>query len=93
MAIYVGASGDTITVYDDNADGDAAPIASIQGPSTGLDGIADIVLDSLGNLYVANAASSVITVYAPSADGDAAPIRSIGGGSTGLGDPPKSRHR
>jgi hypothetical protein len=45
------------------------------------------VLDSLGNLYVGNAASSIITVYAPTADGDAAPIRSIGGGSTGLAVP------
>lgn len=87
MAIYVGILGDKVNIYDANADGDAIPIRSIHGPSTGLNGEAAIALDALGNLYVGNAADSVITVYGPGADGDAAPIRTIGGNNTGLGVP------
>ena len=78
MAIYAGILGDTVNVYDDNANGDAVPIRTIHGPSTGLNGVANIVLDAAGNLYVGNAANSTITVYDPVANGDAVPIRIIG---------------
>ncbi|AUT75687.1 hypothetical protein C2L64_45950 [Paraburkholderia hospita] len=87
MAIYVGVLRDTVNVYDDKAVGDAVPVRSIHGPSTGFDGVVDVVLDSLGNLYVGNAAPSTITVYTSTADGDAAPIRIIRGGNTGLAIP------
>ena len=79
MAIYAGILTDAVNVYDENANGDVAPIRSIHGPSTGLNGVTDIVLDSAGNLYAGNAANSTITVYDPAADGDAAPIRVVGG--------------
>jgi hypothetical protein len=87
MPIYAGILADQVNVYDDLANGDAPPIRTIHGPSTGLNGVADITLDTAGNLYVGNAANSTITVYDPSANGDAAPIRTIGGPSTGLGVP------
>jgi hypothetical protein len=51
MAIYVGILRDRVNAYDDNANGDAIPIRTIHGPSTGLDGVTDVTLDSLGNLY------------------------------------------
>jgi hypothetical protein len=89
MPIYVGTSrgADTINVYDDSANGNAAPVRQIHGPSTKLNGIADIVLDASGNLYVGNSAGSTVTVYASSADGDASPMRMIAGPGTGLGSP------
>ncbi len=32
MALYVGILVDTINIYDENADGDAAPLRVINGP-------------------------------------------------------------
>jgi hypothetical protein len=87
MNLYVGTLPDRVNVYDAAASGDAVPLRSIHGPSTGLDGVADVAHDALGNLYVANAANSTINVYDPAADGDAAPIRVLAGASTGLGVP------
>src|SRR5260370_33087464 len=92
MSIYVGVFDifgfyNKINVYSATAAGDATPIRSISGPSTGLDRVSDIALDALGNLYVANATTSVITIYSSVADGDAAPVRTIGGSNTRLGAP------
>ena len=87
MDLYVGLLRDRINVYDSSADGDATPLRSIHGPSTKLDGVTDVVLDSVSNLYVSNAATSTITVYDPTADGDTAPIRVIAGNVTRLAVP------
>jgi hypothetical protein len=87
MDLYVGILRDSINVYDAAADGDAPPIRSIRGPSTKLDGVTDLVLDPVGNLYEGNAATSTVNVYPPGAAGDAPPIRTIAGSQTGLGVP------
>lgn len=87
MELYVGLLRDHVNVYDSTADGDAAPLRSIHGPSTKLDGVTDVVLDSVGNLYVGNAATSTITVYGPTADGDTAPLRVVAGNLTHLAVP------
>jgi hypothetical protein len=73
----------SITVYDAGSTGNAAPVRTIIGPSTGLRTPANIVRDALGLLYVTNYTGQSITVYAPLAAGDAAPVRII----TGLNRP------
>lgn len=78
--LYVGLSRDKVNVYDLNANGAAAPVRSISGPNTKLNGISGMALDAFGRLYVGSAASSTVTVYDSDADGDAAPIRTITGG-------------
>ena len=77
----------SITVYAPGAHGNAAPIRTITGNNTGLNGAAGIALDQASNLYVANSGSSAITVYAAGASGNATPTRIIQGSNTGLAEP------
>jgi DNA-binding beta-propeller fold protein YncE len=65
--IYVtNIQSDSVTVYGDfttwAADGNTAPIKTLSGADTGLDGPWGIAFDALGNMYVANAES--VTMYA-----------------------------
>lgn len=80
---------DSVTVYGATATGNVKPIRAIHGVRTGLIRPSAIALDSLGNIYVANASEAygpgTITVYAPGADGNALPISSISGSNTQLG--------
>jgi sugar lactone lactonase YvrE len=82
-ALYIGNSGGpSITVYAPGADGDVAPIRTIEGGATGLSPN-DLALDATGNVYVVNAGDG-ITVFAPRAGGNVAPIRNISGDLTRL---------
>jgi hypothetical protein len=65
--IYVtNMQGDSVTVFGDfttwAVDGNTAPIKTLSGADTGLDGPWGIAFDALGNMYVANAES--VTMYA-----------------------------
>lgn len=73
-----------VTVYTADSNGDAAPIAMISGPHTGLVDPTGIALDSRGNIYVANWRAGSVTIYPSGANGDAAPIATIRGPNTGL---------
>ena len=81
----------SITVYGPIATGNATPIRTITGVLTGLVNPQGVIVDSAGNLYVANAgALSVpdsITVYDPTATGNVAPINTISGTNTRLASP------
>jgi hypothetical protein len=72
-----------VTVYAPGADGNAAPIRTIEGPNTGLQRPFFLSLDAAGNLYVVNLAGSTggvtVTVYARGASGDARPVRTLQG--------------
>ncbi len=72
-----------VTVYAPDADGNAAPIRTIEGPDTGLQRPFCLSLDAAGNLYVVNLAGSTgyvtITVYARGASGNARPARTLQG--------------
>ena len=67
--------GGSITVYAPEASGNAAPVRTITGDSTGLYNPVGIVLDRAGNVYVTN--TYTVTVFAPGASGNAVPIRTI----------------
>jgi sugar lactone lactonase YvrE len=68
--------GGTVTVYAPDASGNALPVRTIAGESTGLYHPEGIALDTAGNVYVASTYG--VTVYPPGASGNAAPIRTIG---------------
>ena len=79
---------DYITVYDRTANGNAPPLRTISGTSTGLNGPYGIAIDAVNNeIIVANAWNNSITIYNITANGDTAPIRTISGSSTGLVSP------
>jgi hypothetical protein len=83
--LYV-ANSNSILIYAAGATGDATPVATIAGPSTGLAGAKTPAFDGTGRLYVVISNTS-ITVYAAGATGDASPIATITGPSTGLSAP------
>jgi sugar lactone lactonase YvrE len=72
-----------------------APVASIAGSQTLLNGPDAIALDTHGNIYVANQHggnaeffdSGTITVYRAGSNGNVAPSKTIGGDKTGLALP------
>jgi len=74
--------GNRVTVFPHNADGDVAPLLTIEGANTRINVPRGIGRDVAGNLYVTNYGSNTITVYAPGANGDATPIRTIAGAAT-----------
>jgi sugar lactone lactonase YvrE len=76
----------SVTVYSAGSAGNAAPSATISGNSsgdnTGFNSPEGIALDSLGNLYVANAYGGPdgvgsITIYSPGANGNVTPLATI----------------
>lgn len=77
----------SITVYAKGANGNVAPIRTISGSNTELNGPNGIALDSSGNIYVSQYFSNSVTVYANGANGDVAPIRTISGSATSLDEP------
>ena len=77
----------SITVYEAELGGNAAPVRTIKGPNTGLVTPTMIVRDVLGQLYVSNYTGQSLTIYAPGATGNAAPSRTISGSHTGIDKP------
>ena len=73
-----------IDVFAAGTNGNVAPIRTISGSHTRLNGPRDVVVDSAGNVFASNQQSNTITVYGPGASGNAAPIRTISGSNTGL---------
>ena len=78
----------SITVYEESARGDAAPLRVISGPRTQLNWPAGLFVDpGRGELYVANDGGGSILVFSASASGDTAPIRVLKGSRTQLSYP------
>jgi sugar lactone lactonase YvrE len=79
-----------VRVYRTGASGNEAPLRTITGSATRLNGPHGLALDRAGNIYVANlwgTGPGSVTVYGPDAAGDARPLRMISGPATGLGSP------
>ncbi len=88
----------TVTIYANGSEGDAAPTAIIGGPNTGLYAPAGIAVDSGGKIYVAaypfaGGGTQVGSVFIYPALGSStgllneAPIATISGSTTGLSQP------
>ena len=80
-------AGCCVTVYAKGANGDVAPIRTISGANTELDGPNGIALDSDDNVYVSDYFDNSVTEYAKNANGNVAPIRTISGSNTLLDEP------
>jgi len=87
-----------ITVYAANPTGNvtSAPLASISGNLTLLNGPQGIALDSSGKIYAANNGNNSVTVYPALGSGtgslNEAPFATITGGNTGEGALPPPWH-
>lgn len=81
-------SGDSVTVYAITAAGDAAPVRSLGGPTTGIDNDFGVAADAEHReLYVSNISLDTVTVYLLDAEGDQAPLRTLAGPATQLALP------
>jgi NHL repeat-containing protein len=83
---FIGIPPD-IQVFATGSTGNVASIRTIIGSNTGLSGPEGVVVDSVGQLYVANAGNNSIAIFAPNASGNVAPIRTISGPTTLLDAP------
>jgi hypothetical protein len=90
-ALVSNASGVEISVFRLDATGDVAPIRTISGPSTGLNGLVGtgIAVSTQGQIFVLVktsqfSGSGQIEVFAAGGHGDVAPIRSFTDASTHL---------
>jgi sugar lactone lactonase YvrE len=79
-----------VRVYRPGARGNVAPLRTITGSATRLNGPMGVAVDRAGNIYVANewgTGPGSVTVYRAGANGDARPLRILAGAATGLGAP------
>ncbi len=82
----------TISEFAAGATGNVAPIRTIAGSKTGLDGgngfsFGLAVSKASGKIFVSNPGSNAILGFAATASGNVAPIQTIAGSATGLADP------
>jgi hypothetical protein len=82
----IGDGVDSVTIYAAGSNGNVAPMATISGPLTQLKQTGGVAVDSIGNIYVANAASDgggvdSITVYPPGSNGNVAPAMRLTNGT------------
>jgi DNA-binding beta-propeller fold protein YncE len=78
----------SVTIYEGDANGDAAPLRTIQGPGSQLDWPMGVVVDEVNNeTIVANNGDNSILIFSRTANGDAQPRRVIRGPLTGIKGP------
>ena len=81
-------TGSTLTVYDGDAKGDAAPLRTIAGPLTHLDWPMGVAVDEANDeIIVANNGDNSILVFKRTASGNTQPERVIRGALTGINGP------
>ena len=86
--MVVANGNNSVTVYPRTANGAVAPLRTIAGAATGLNGLYGLAVDTVNNeLAVANYNVNSVTVFARTANGNIAPLRTIAGAATGLGLP------
>ena len=78
-------NGNSVTVYPRTAFGNTAPIRTLAGNSTGLNGPQGVAQDIVhSELFVVNTFGLTVTVYPLAANGNVAPLRTL----TGFTSPP-----
>jgi sugar lactone lactonase YvrE len=84
---YGGGSAE-VDYWPVGSSGDVAPTGVISGSNTGLAmGLEGIVVDSTGEIYVADQWGSVILGFPPNSNGNVSPNLAISGANTGLKNP------
>jgi sugar lactone lactonase YvrE len=79
-----------VRIYRPGASANEAPVRTIIGGYTKLNGPGGLAIDSKGKVYVPNrwgAGAGSVTIYGPEADGDVRPLSMIAGPATGLQSP------
>ncbi|HEY1868008.1 MAG TPA: hypothetical protein VGG70_06895 [Candidatus Cybelea sp.] len=81
-----------ISEFAAGATGNVAPIRSIAGPKTGLNGgngfsFGLAISKTSGEIFVSNPGTNAILGFAPAASGNVAPIQTITGSATNLSNP------
>jgi DNA-binding beta-propeller fold protein YncE len=80
--------GPSITVYEQNAQGDVAPVRIIAGPKTLFNWPTGIAVDpDRDELFISNDNGDEVLVFRASANGDVAPIRVLKGPKTQIQNP------
>jgi DNA-binding beta-propeller fold protein YncE len=78
----------SVTVYSRTAQGDVAPLRTIQGSRTRLNQPLGVIRDSVsGELVIANTGDNSVLFFDINASGDAPPLRVIQGAATNLKGP------
>jgi hypothetical protein len=82
----------TISEFAAGAHGNVAPVRTISGSNTGLNGgngfsFGLAVSKASGEIFVSNPGTNAILGFAATASGNVAPIQTIAGSATGLADP------
>jgi hypothetical protein len=78
IVVADGSPTDAILFFDQNANGNVAPLRIIQGNRTGLSNPTGVFVDAVNNeLLVANWGNHTITVYPRGAGGNVTPRRVI----------------
>ena len=78
----------SITVYQKDAKGDAAPVRVIQGPKTQMDWPTGIAIDQdRDEIFVANDGGNSVLVFSAMASGDVAPLRVLKGPKSLVSNP------
>lgn len=78
----------SVTVHNRMANGDIAPLRTLIGGATGLNGPRQVAVDTThGEIFVGNFFSNSVTVYSRTASGNTAPLRTITGPATLLDFP------
>lgn len=81
-------NGNSVTVYDRTASGNAVPLRTISGGLTGLSVPIGVAIDPLRNeLFVLNRGANSVTVFSRAASGNLIPLRTLSGPATGLSTP------
>ncbi len=78
---------ESILVFNSSANGNVPPTSTIGGPTTTINYIAGLALDSAGNIYVSNGTNGTpalpeILEFSAGSTGDVAPARIISGSAT-----------
>jgi DNA-binding beta-propeller fold protein YncE len=78
----------SLTIYDGDANGDVAPLRTIQGPRSQLDWPMGVAVDEVNNeTIIANNGDNSILIFSRTANGDVQPRRVIRGPLTGIKGP------
>jgi hypothetical protein len=78
----------SVTTFSRTASGNVAPLRTLSGAATGLNGPSGVALDPVTDqLLVANLTGGSVTAYARTASGNTAPLRTLAGVGTGLISP------
>ena len=78
----------SLTIYDGDANGDVAPLRTIQGPISQLDWPMGVAVDDVANeIIVANNGDNSVLIFPRTANGDVQPRRVIRGPLTGIKGP------